>query len=232
MDKKKHFKFTAASTLNFCFALSYASEGGSHEADLERTKQRFDRGDNSALLDAIYLCTVHWPGRPLPSWVEAAFWNAFVGVKLAHEYESWDEAFGLPHPKNRKLIAKRAEFEKRADLWVRVAELRRKAPHRDHFPAVAKEFGLSVAVAKKYFYATNKLTGYEDPVEALVMLEKFAALLNHEREKREDPKEKRHKDLERKQREAELDSLRTLLNMPKKEEEVDPLERLRTLLNK
>jgi hypothetical protein len=178
-DKKKPLKFSAADAFNFCFILNYASEGGSHEAGLERAKQRSDRGDNSAVLDAIYLCTLHQCA--LPSWVRTAFRNVFLRVKLFHDYASWDEAFGLPHPKDQKQSAKRAGFLNRTRLWVRVAELRREAPHRDHFPTVAKEFGLSVAVAKKYFYAANKLTGCADEAEALAMLEQMAASLEEHR---------------------------------------------------
>ena len=146
---------------------------------LDRAKQRFDLGDKSALLDALYAWIFQDPtnAMPLPEWVRLEFVIAFTKVRLSHEYRSWDEAFGPPLKKNEKHAAKRAEALKRPRVWARVAELRRETPHRDVFPEVAKEFGISVAEAKKYFYAASKLYP-GDTTTILRELEQLAAAWN------------------------------------------------------
>ena len=143
---------------------------------LDQAKERFDLGGKSALLDAVYACTLQHPTDPLPEWVRFAFMNAFVKVRISHEYNSWDEAFGSSRKKNEKLVARRAEFLKRAKVWVRVAELRRETPHRNVFPEVAKEFGISVAEARKYFYSANKPRA-GNSATMLAELEQLAAIM-------------------------------------------------------
>ena len=151
--------------------------GAFDKSSLDRIKQRFDLGDRRALLDAVYACILRYPTDPLPEWVRLAFMNAFVKVRISHEYNSWDEAFGSPHQKNEKLVAKRAEFLKRAKVWFRVAELRRETPRRNVFPQVAKEFGISVGLARDYFYAANKLTRAGNSATMLAELEQILAAI-------------------------------------------------------
>ena len=145
----------------FIWIIGMRKVGVSFDAkSLDRAKQRFDRGDKSALLDAVYAwmsSTSHKPDA-VPEWIRVAFMNAFAKVRISHEYKSWDDAFGPPLKKNEKLACKAGRsFKAAAKVWVRVAELRRETPRRNVFPEVAKEFGISVAEARKYFYAASKL---------------------------------------------------------------------------
>jgi len=81
---------------------------------------------------------------------------------------------------------------------------------------VANEFGLSVAVTKKYFYAADKLTAFPGhPVAMLTDLETLAARLNTDPEiltAQLKDSLKRREELKRKQRKAESRRLRTLRN--------------------
>jgi hypothetical protein len=125
--------------------------------ELERIKQRFDRGDKAAILDAVYECVQ--AQVPLPHWACVAFLNAYHKVRGAH-HASWDEVFGIPHKKHEKLPAKRQERELKWKVFRAVSELRAERPRKDHFSTVAKKFNISVGLCKEYFYAANKLAQY------------------------------------------------------------------------
>ena len=74
----------------------------------DRLKRRFDSGDKGALLSAVFDCAN--AGIPLHKWAAAAFQDAYVDVKVNLRHASWDDVFGLPHPKkHQKLPALRAK---------------------------------------------------------------------------------------------------------------------------
>jgi hypothetical protein len=84
---------------------------------LDILKERFEGGDKSALLYAIYRCLLM--KRPLPEWLRLTFLHAYE----AHgrfEIRSWDEVFGRPVPKNTQLDKQRRNAELRPLIIERV----------------------------------------------------------------------------------------------------------------
>jgi hypothetical protein len=120
-------------------------------------QRKYEDGEKGALLRAISICAHE--GYLLPpwaAWAAKAFDDAYTATIHDFQFASWDDAFGKPHPKHIKLPAQRQAMRLTLVVWARVIELREKTPHRDVFPDVAKELGISSAVTKKYFYQMNK----------------------------------------------------------------------------
>ncbi len=123
------------------------------EADTPETdiyREKFERGDKAALLRAIYKCA--WQRLPLPEWVCVAFVKALEETKTRPPlHGSWDDVFGRPHKKGKKLTALRQAIRLRNKVYAAVIDMRAKQPHTDHFLTVAKRFGIGRQVCRKYF---------------------------------------------------------------------------------
>jgi hypothetical protein len=128
-------------------------KGAPYLGDMDELRRQFDCGDKGAVLHAIFYCTQL--SRPLPQWSADAFGNIYEATKFDYRHASWDEAFGPPHAERIKIGARRRQAEKEFGVWRRVTQLRKEIPRRSHFLEVAEEFGLSLAVAIKYFYAVQ-----------------------------------------------------------------------------
>jgi hypothetical protein len=119
----------------------------------EELYEVFQNGDNSAILEAIHICSSH--SLLLPRWCQTAFESAYEKVR-GFEFKSWDDVFGRPHPKNVKIGAKYDEIRKGLPLYARVIKIKRndpaKAIDRLFFEAVGKEFGISGSLADRYYY--------------------------------------------------------------------------------
>jgi hypothetical protein len=166
---KKTQSVDAAACLNLMTAFVGSVRFDDQYLDLDGAKQRFERGDKSALAYALYFCALG--NHRLPDWVMEEFIDAFWRLNVTFEYSSWDEVFGRPHP-GAHVSQKQPEFHKRAQVWVMVTKLRRENKHREAFQPVAKELNISVGTARKYYYAVNKQVG---PDLTLDTLEKMAA---------------------------------------------------------
>jgi hypothetical protein len=73
---------------------------------LDILEERFNAGDKSALLYAIYHCLLM--KRPLPEWLRAAFLHTYE-ARARFEIRSWDEVFGRPVPKSTHLEDREAK---------------------------------------------------------------------------------------------------------------------------
>ena len=139
---------------------------------LDQAKQRFERGDKSALADALYACVLHHSARPLPEWVAQAIAVAFPQLKV-----TWDDVFGPPHRKYMHVEQNQVGFNAHGpEVWVRVTKLteNEKISRRKAFSLVGNQLGMDAKTAEKYFYAANKQVRL-DPTLVLDQLEKFAA---------------------------------------------------------
>jgi hypothetical protein len=123
------------------------------DSNLPRCEKRFEQGDKGALIEAIAHCAL--AEIPLPSWARSSLIQAWADV-TAYKYGSWDDVFGIPHELHKKLRAARQKKALAWPAWLRITDLRRDRPHSDHFPEVAKEFKISEALCKKYFYRCEK----------------------------------------------------------------------------
>jgi len=84
-------------------------------------KERFDGGENSALLYAIYHCLLL--KRPLPEWLRLAFLHTYE-AHARFEIRSWDEVFGRPVPKGAHLETEKRNAELRPLIIERVKALK------------------------------------------------------------------------------------------------------------
>lgn len=123
----------------------------------EELYEVFQNGDNSAILETIYICSLH--SLLLPRWCQTAFGSAYRKVR-GFEVKSWDNVFGRPHSKNVKIGAKYDEIQKGLPLYARVTKIKQndpaKAIDRFLFEDVGKEFGISGTLADQYYYKWKK----------------------------------------------------------------------------
>jgi hypothetical protein len=86
---------------------------------LKGCHERFDQGDNRAVLDAVELCG---QAGLLPLWVRNAFseaWSAYRHYKAA----TLDQAFGVERLKGEHIDTRREREELREQILFRVYEL-------------------------------------------------------------------------------------------------------------
>jgi hypothetical protein len=92
---------------------------------LDILEERFNAGDKSALLYAIYHCLLM--KRPLPEWLRAAFLHTYE-ARARFEIRSWDEVFGRPVPKSTHLETEKRNAELRPLIIERVEALKAEKP--------------------------------------------------------------------------------------------------------
>jgi hypothetical protein len=63
---------------------------------LDQLERQFTAGDEAALLEAIAVCARH--DLVIPEWAAVAYLRAYLRV-IHFETDSWDVAFGRPHPR-------------------------------------------------------------------------------------------------------------------------------------
>jgi hypothetical protein len=115
---------------------------------LEILKQRFEGGDKSALLYAVYHCLLM--KRPSPEWLRLAFLDAYQ-AHARFEIRTWDEVFGPPVPKGTHLKTRRQHAELRVRLLERVRELG--GPIQpDLFDRIGEELGIGATTASSLYY--------------------------------------------------------------------------------
>jgi hypothetical protein len=88
---------------------------------LDILKERFEGGDKSALLYAIYHCLLM--KRPLPEWLRLKFLHAYE-AHARFEIRSWNEVFGQPVPKSTHLETEKRNAELRPLIIEHVEALR------------------------------------------------------------------------------------------------------------
>jgi hypothetical protein len=139
----------------------------SAKAYLELLRERFGRGEQMALMEAVSVCAQS--GHPMPYWLVREICAA---VKKVREYEvkSWDEVLGLPKPKyNKHRDAERKQNRLMWDVWMRGDALNKteKLSGDVLYDEVAREFGIGRNRAKKYFEdaraEVRKLLGEPEP---------------------------------------------------------------------
>ena len=126
---------------------------------LEILKEKFESGDKSTLLYAIYYCCLM--KRPLPEWLRLAFlasYEAATGYKI----KSWDDAFGRPHPKSTHLKAEKRNAELRFLIILRVQARKEGEPiDKGLFEEIGTELGISGTTASDIYYDERSRELYE-----------------------------------------------------------------------
>jgi hypothetical protein len=143
--------------------------------EIDELGREFASGNKNALISAMYMCVKY--GHPFPSWAVAAFIEAYERVEFNFEHRSWDEVFGRPSSKGRKLQAIKQRDQIAWEVYRRVRDLRARRPKpRDIFETVGCEFKISTATAKRYF---DDCAAWRDYAIDRLQLEKFAEARKH-----------------------------------------------------
>ena len=118
---------------------------------LDILHERFDNGDKSALLYAIYHCLLM--KRPLPEWLRLAFLHTYE-AHARFEIRSWDEVFGRPVPKGTHLETEKQKAELRPLIILRVQALKTEGRPIDKnlFEEIGTELGISGSTAGDIYY--------------------------------------------------------------------------------
>lgn len=127
---------------------------------LERERERYEQGENIALLGAIRTCANH--DLPLPAWAARAFIKRYDEV-LNCRTGSWDEAFGQPYPGKHVPDLRKRRLHRFA-IPQRIIELRSQEDpppmngnrkHEGVYNQVAREFDV------KRTYVTERWKDYK-----------------------------------------------------------------------
>ena len=117
---------------------------------LDILEERFNAGDKSALLYAIYHCLLM--KRPLPEWLRTKFLHTYE-AHARFEIRSWDEVFGRPVPKSTHLETEKRKAELRLVIIQRVEALKAERPvDKGLFEQVGRELEISGTVASDIYY--------------------------------------------------------------------------------
>src|SRR5262249_36768934 len=118
------------------------------DQELVRLHKRYDDGDRSALLDAIYVL-----GVILPAWVREGFAEAWWTRYCQYKVKTLDEAFGIKRPQGQHLKAARKRELLRPQIIFEVYRRHGKgaAPDQQTFAAVGRDVGISGGEASKIF---------------------------------------------------------------------------------
>jgi hypothetical protein len=117
---------------------------------LDILKERFEGGDKSALLYAIYHCLLM--KRPLPEWLRLKFLHAYE-AHARFEIRSWNEVFGQPVPKSTHLETEKRNAELRFHIIDRVQALKAEKPiDKDLFEQIGEELGISGTTVSDIYY--------------------------------------------------------------------------------
>ncbi|MFY9836162.1 MAG: hypothetical protein WAK55_06775 [Xanthobacteraceae bacterium] len=135
--------------------------------NLEPLFHQFEReyrdGKKEPILGAIAFSL--FCGAEIPTWAR----NAFINAYFHDRPRSWDEAFGRPHPKGKKVASVRSRNETARRVFSRVRRLLAGGKVTGIEAAlrqVGKDFGLSYESARAIWYDQEARRGYAMSMEA------------------------------------------------------------------
>src|SRR5262249_1963041 len=104
---------------------------------LQILKEKFEGGNKSALLYAMYHCLLL--KRTVPEWLRLEFLHAYE-AHARFEIRSWDKVFGPPVPKGTHLETEKRNAELRPFIIERVQALKAERPiDKSLFERIARE---------------------------------------------------------------------------------------------
>jgi hypothetical protein len=118
-----------------------------------------DSKNPKAITEGLYYCMMN--DFEVPRWLKMAYIHAFRKAKLHYEAKSWDEVFGLPHPKGTHLASKRQRREKKFAVYNEIRKIKAfnpKTPIDGYlFEKVGKKLGIGgKTLAEEYYYEVKK----------------------------------------------------------------------------
>ena len=122
-----------------------------HERILARGRERLESGDKSQLLYCLNHCVTN--DLSIPEWLGKALADAFHAVHT-YKVRSWDDVFGKPLAKGKRLETERRNMEIADPIWRYVRKLQEEGRPigKELFAAVGKDFGVSGTVAEQIYY--------------------------------------------------------------------------------
>jgi hypothetical protein len=121
----------------------------------QKMRADYESGNKHALAELISMCATY--GRVIPRWAGGEFYRAVRKVERL-EVASWDEVFGRPLPKGKRLSAERRKRAMVSPVMQGVA--RRCADgevlSKELFVRVGKDVGASGTVVEEVYYAGMK----------------------------------------------------------------------------
>ncbi|HOT29026.1 MAG TPA: hypothetical protein PLU72_12645 [Candidatus Ozemobacteraceae bacterium] len=129
---------------------------------INKRREAIEGGDGLAILSCMRDCARS--GMIAPGWLAEAFVTRCDSV-FDFKARSWDEVFGKPFPKRRKIETAREEHEKMFLVYA-VALGRHKDGERIDkalFESVGDLFGMCGTRAEELYYKARKL--FEEPIE-------------------------------------------------------------------
>jgi hypothetical protein len=134
-------------------------------------EKRFENGDKTAILMGIEQCLLM--ERSPPEWLRLAFLQAYRRCATYYETRSWDEAFGLPHPKGTHLKKERRDLFLRSRIVARFRELKaeRRPTDKGLFERIGKELEINGTTASDIYYdeRTQKVRDFFDFVTKAIV---------------------------------------------------------------
>jgi len=135
---------------------------------LTALKEKHDAGDKPALIGAITICAR--AGMPLPPWVSEAWIAADSRIK-DYGAKSWDDVFGVPHPKGRHIETARRHLELAIEVYERVEEIKREEPATPVDAALFERVGQEHCIGKTtcetlYYKQREALEAFDEAMDA------------------------------------------------------------------
>jgi hypothetical protein len=121
---------------------------------IEELRKRYESGDKSAVPLCLEYCM--WSQQPIPPWLATAFGEACRKVHM-REVKSWDDVFGRPLAKGKRLETERRDAKIARPLFLMIQDRRKAgaAINKELFHKVGKEFGVSGTVASEIYYGVR-----------------------------------------------------------------------------
>ena len=128
---------------------------------LEQCRECYEGGDKAYLPYCLDYCMTN--NRPIPPWLATAFRQACHKVHM-HEVKSWDDVFGPPLKKGKRLATERRNMKIAGPLFDMVQERHNAgaAIGKPLFDAVGAEFGIGGTVASELYYEVLKEMTMDD----------------------------------------------------------------------
>lgn len=137
--------------------------------ELEALRRQHEGGHKTALFAAIRECANH--DMPLPLWASKAFIHGYDRVVDGHA-NSWDDAFGRPHPKGVHLAAYRKRRKLRFLVWKKIRDILNREPETPIdealFEKVGDEVGAGKTLVSDLYYKTKAMLGVPQRYDGLL----------------------------------------------------------------
>jgi hypothetical protein len=121
------------------------------ERFLQKGKERYESGETAELLYCLEYCMANHV--LIPDWLAKAFGDAYHKVRC-YEVKSWDDVFGRPLSKGKRLATERRNVQISSPLFHSVNDRHNAGQPigKTLFSEVGKEFGVSATTAEEIYY--------------------------------------------------------------------------------